>query len=705
MKTFKELFESNNEIAMLSELNAVAISYYNEIINSGLISNMEECKYFLLCLDKLYQNGKISPLRDEEYDLLLDIYLDNGGEMIRGDMSSGDKAKHVYPDLKGTIKKVHFITEKDRMENSKVKNHKSLETWFKSVMEARTKLPGDSVTLGFYTKFDGISVILEVEDGMVKSAITRGDKELGTGQDKTKAFRFLNLTNECKALNTNKFGLKCEALMSKEEFPKYNKKFGDGKLIDERSAATAIMNSDEPSLEEIKAITLMPLMLNIDGKEIEFPREDLYEKGFCTWARKDFIYTSITFHLNDSITKSLEKIKMIIDKMESVIRSEDYPYPCDGIVVRVLDEDIRKYLGRNEEDCINNWERAYKFKPFSARTKLITIEQNIGLLGKVSFTAKVEPVKLKNKIIKSISLGSAARFKDLNLAVGDEVVVHYDIIPYLTVDNSCKKSGNEPIPMITECPCCHTPLEYNPELSCTNRRCDTRKIGKIYNFCVKMGMEGIGEETITTLYYNDIVKSVSDLYKIKDRAEEIKAIDGFGKKAVSNLIKSIENASNNVISADVFLGALGVPRCNRKVFQKILSVYSFTELMDMEGLDRKKAIMKVPGFGGKMARIVDEGLTENKYLIEDVMKYVKNISKTYSKPKMKVVFSGIRNHKFERFLNKQGIEILDNINKNCDLLIIKDGTKTSKVEYAEKKGIPVMGISEAYRTFGYVEDM
>ena len=65
--------------------------------------------------------------------------------------------------------------------------------------------------------------------------------------------------------------------------------------------------------------------------------------------------------------------------------------------VRIMNEEYRKKLGRNEEDCINNWERAYKFPPATAKSKIIDITQEIGLLGKVSFTAVVEPVVLKNK--------------------------------------------------------------------------------------------------------------------------------------------------------------------------------------------------------------------------------------------------------------------------------------------------------------------
>lgn len=696
MDNFKELFEIKNDNNLLHELDAVALNYYHKILKDG-IDNLENCKYFLLCLDRLYQNGLLSPLRDEEYDAALELYLDAGGEMIRGDMSSGDKAVHVYPNLKGTIKKVHFITEKDRIAESKVKAHKSLEPWLRGIYDLIKDSPRDkTIELGFFTKFDGLSVILEIENSRVKSAITRGDKDLGTGQNKTNIFKNRNFKEACRKLGVDRFGLKCEALVSKDAYKEYNKLFGDNKLIDERSAATAILNSDNPSDKELSYLTLMPLMLEVNGKEIPYPLMSNKEIGYevFPWADEIAIRGCLSVDLED-LSNSLEMIKETITWMTGVVR--EIEYPVDGIVIRVMDEDIRKMLGRNEEECVNNWEKAYKFKPIAAKSKIVDIEQEIGLLGKVSFTAKVEPVKIKNKTIKSISLGSFPRFLSLNLAVGDEVNIHYDIIPYLTVDETCKRSGNKPIDPIVYCPYCGEQLGYNPELSCVNPNCKSRVIGKIYNFCSRLGMYGIGEETIATLYNHNFLTKISDLYRLKDHKSEIKQIDRFGDKYIKNMLESIDSVKS--IDASTFLGALGINKVGKRVFDKVLNEIKYEDLFK-DNLYEK--LCNIKGIGNSLATAIVEGLSINKDEIETLSSYLK--IKTAKKESFKVVFSGIRNKAFEKFLADRGIETMDGINKDCKMLIVKDENSTSsKTKFAVKHDITIIPISRAYTLFGYVE--
>lgn len=688
---FKDLFEIKNTYTLEDEMNSQAIPYYKELITKG-IDNKENCKYFLLCLDRLYQEGFVSPLRDFEYDNALEIFLDNGGEMIRGDMSSGDKAIHVYPNLKGTIKKVHYISEEDRLAHSKVQNHKSLENWLNGVVsELEAKgIWHKELTLGFYTKYDGLSVILEVEDGKVRSAITRGDKELGTGQDKTGLFKYYDFKDECKLLGTKKFGLKCEALVSFEGFTEYNKKFGDNKLVDPRSAATSILNSDNPTKEELSYLILKPLVITVKGKDYPLPNEEV--EAFDSWLEDtvSFILVGIK-----SVSDAIKKAELVVKEMVKLIAKLDVP--ADGIVIRIENEDYKKALGRNTDECINNFERAYKFPPATAKTTLRGIEQEIGLLGKVSFTAKINPVKLKNKTIKSISLGSYARFKDLQLAEGDEVYVRYDIIPYLTVEKDCKKSGKPVIEAITKCPYCGQPLEFNPELSCTNNNCKSRMIGKIYNYCAKMNIEGIGEETVTTLFNHGFITNIIDLYKLENEAEQLKNLTGFGNKMIENIVQSIKKADK--VAPHILLGSIGIPSVSRRLFKKILGKYSFEEVIGFTDKDIKK-LCEVEGIKSKMAKKVITGIKENYDLIRELLKYVKVKEEKEKKYKASVCFTKIRNKEFEKFLENQGILVMDNLNKETDLLITGSGT-SSKMEKAKKLGIPMMSIGDAYQHFGF----
>ena len=120
MFDFEENFKKyqNNTKALFESIKPYARKYYSQLI-TGSFDSITNCKYFLLSLDKIYQDGLISPLRDEEYDAILEIYLDHGGDMIRGDMSSGEKAVHVYPNLKGLLRKFIILLLRRKKRNLK----------------------------------------------------------------------------------------------------------------------------------------------------------------------------------------------------------------------------------------------------------------------------------------------------------------------------------------------------------------------------------------------------------------------------------------------------------------------------------------------------------------------------------------------------------------------------------------------------------
>lgn len=696
MPKFEKLFNLKNSYDLLSEMRPISYDYYTEVMNHGTM-DMDNLRYFLLCLDRLYQEGFESPLRDNEYDEIHEYYIDQGGSVIRGDLSSTDKAVHAYPDLKGTIRKVHFITEADRKANGKVKSQKSLESWLITTMKTLSDsgIYDGTIDIGMYTKFDGLSVILEIEDGTLKSAITRGDKNTGEGQNKTGIFQFMDFDKECNSLGVSKFGMKCEALVAKSKFDAYNKRFGGGKLIDERTAATSIMNNDSPSSSQMEYLTLMPLMVEVNGVEYPLPVMDgnvpqEIEDTF-NWLSDEFPACTMRINMN-KLDVALDKIKKGIQLLEHSIEKLDYP--VDGIVIRILNEDYRRALGRNTVDCVNNWERAYKFPPVQAKTVLTDVEQSIGFLGKVSFIAKVKPVKLKNKTIKSISIGSLDRFKSLDLAIGDEVIVQYDIIPYLTRDASCKRSNNHPIDVIVNCPVCGFSLHKVPELSCINPDCPSRVIGRIYNYCDKIGIEDIGPSTIERMVNDGLIRNISDLYKLTDKGLHDY---GFGPVESKNIVKSIHRVRE--VTPGTLLGSMGIAGISKKTFEKVLKKIPFDTLLTMDtGTKELEKLCDIDGIKTKTASKLLLGLSLMRDEITEIAKHLDiKDAKDYA---MLVCFTKVRDRDFEKYLQSMGVGVVDDVTKRTSILISGGGT-SSKTEKANKLGIPVITLDEAYKRFNY----
>lgn len=690
---YKEILKLKNMREFISTLNSVAVPQYNnyiDIYERRLNDNidLDNMKNYLLCLDRAYMSN-VSPIRDEEYDRLHSIYEElSHGNVIRGDMISDTKVTHAYPDLKGTIRKCHYITESDRIKKSRIKTHKSLEKW---IIDCLNMLPTyESHKLMFSPKFDGVSIIFEIDNGVVKSAITRGDIDLSAGNDKTRLFKNFRF-DESKEGN-DKYGLKCEAIMSESDFNKYNKKYGNNELVDERSAVNSILSTDSTSVDQMIFIQLKPLMYEVNNicVPIESEKDSIIIDEYAK-VSKNMNSKNIIDILNKGITKVLKKINSCLD------------VKCDGIVIRFSDQEDMKILGRDYEACVNNYERAYKFPPAQVRTVLEDVSQEIGYLGNVSFIAKVKPVKIKNKIIKSISLGSKDRFESLNLHKGDEVIVKYDIIPYLEKDESCKEnSDGDLFKTITCCPICNEELIMNPELMCPNSSCPSRVIGKIYNYCKKMKIENIGEETICTLFYNGILTDISSLYKLDN--DEIKEmiinLDGFGKKKYKIIIDSIKKIKS--VPSWVLFGSLGIPGVGRKIFKRIFEFISWNEIYDK--INDKRSLLKklteIPGIKDKMATKVVDGFKENINLIDNILKHIK-----LSKDKKGVgiiVFTGFRNNEFEKYLENLGYTIGELVTKDTTLLIADSlSNESTKITKAKKFNIPIIDKNEAFIKFKY----
>lgn len=671
-------------------LESHAYSFYREIVEKYKQDKFEESDYgklyvFLQALDYIYISGDISPLRDAEYDELHAIYHEKTGKSITNKLESGDntkRVKHVYPRLKGTLEKVHYVAENDKQKNA-IKTHKSLETWLRDRLE---KLPKKQYALGFFLKFDGISVVFALENGKVVSAITRGDADTGEGKDVTNNFRNVEF-GWVPGVNTPaKYGVKTEVVMTKKDFERYSKKYKSDtrKLEDPRSAASGLVNADYLPPELLKYLSIIDLQYCNEEGEFWFP---------STYPCEGLMETYKIIPVDENF--DIEYIRLIINHMKDTI--DNYPINCDGVVVRFLDKSAIKKLGRDENRGINKFEIAFKFPPEEKETVLLNVEFQVGLLGTISPVAKVAPVKMKGKTISSISLGSIDRMNGLKLRLGDKVIVKYEIIPYL--DKIQETEGNDsPIIEPPEvCPYCGEKLEYNPVLMCVNTQCPSRVMGKINNYCVKMNIKGIGPAIIEDFFNAGLLTCIEDLYRLEDKGAAIIELDGYGKKKFETITKSIRK--HNETDAATLLGSLGIKSVGRTKFSKIVDIYYIDDLMAMTEKDIPK-LCEIQGVQESTAVKIIEGLRENRETIEYLLTKVKLIKK--KEGKYNIVFSGVRNREFEKHLEDLGYQIKDSVNKDTKYVVVESNeTNTTKTKRAEELGIPKLVIQQAYQAFGF----
>ena len=629
-------------------------------------------------LQNIYNNFKEDcPLSDEQYDMLYEknrMFEEVVGANIN-DASNKTISTHSYPELRGSLDKVHFMTRKQRARDLR----KSLEDWYNSI---KLQLKGKNDFVNLITKFDGLSVIFECHENLSVKVLTRGDV------DKNEAVEldcFKNAMIDFSHVNDfgwNKFGVKTEIIMTYKDFEKFKEVYGEFKSP--RSAVSSILNSKDFEPDMLKYLTIIPLQVqNFESKQIVIP-----------------YYLFDTYHI---VATNLSNIMSDPDYWFTVMEqirdtANELGIPCDGAVIRLMDENVQKELGR--DGAINNFEVAYKFPPETKKTTLLAINFDMGILGGITPVAKIEPVKIKGNTIKSISLGSVDRFESLELRIGQEVIIKYDIIPYLIVDDTCLVDKIAPIvKTITHCEFCGTELKKDPILKCINTSCDSRIMGKIVNYLNKMRIVNISTATVKTLFTAGFLKDIGDLYTLYDKRDDLEKLPRLGKSSLNNIFKGIE-ARKKVYDYEL-LGSIGIVDVGQRMFKKIMNIYHIDELVKLSLERGVVKLTSIPGIGIKMATKIVEGVIDNERLIKFLCSQIE-IQVDSTECLGKVCFTKVRDTEFQAFLLSKGIASADGFSKDLQAVIVPSkSTTSSKTEKAIKNNIPVLTLEEAHIKFGY----
>lgn len=642
--------------------------------------DIENIQLIIEILQQIYNNSDIiPPITDELYDMLYAVYNEASNNDIVGAGNPTNKTigYHKYPDLRGTLSKTHFFLNSDK---GPKESRKSIEQWIDSIEnKIGHPLRDSEKEVYVFPKFDGLSVVFECDpEGNVMSVLTRGDVGKNEALILTPLFDKKVKFIPYAGWEGQEFGVKTEVIMTEPSYERLCTKYGS--FHSRRSAVSSILNSINPDPKFLEYLTIVPLRMQ-------------------NYVTKEVIVHPDAFSLYPYETMNLDKLtemEPVFNKIRGIIR-DDMKIPMDGIVLYLTNKELQTVLGR--ENDINKYEVAYKFPPESKKTILLDVEFCIGNLGMVSPVAKVRPVKINYNNISSISLNSMDRFETLNLHIGDEVIVKYDIIPYLIKDDTCAESSNPKVLPPTHCEYCGEELINNPVLKCDNPECPSRIIGKILNYIVKAGLSNISIATVTTFFKHGYLKSIEDLYRLERYKSDIIQLDGFGKKSFEDIIAGIHSRTT-MYDYELF-GSLGIPDVAQKIFKRILNIYYMDDLMEICKKGDVKKLTSIRGIKEKTANKIVIGVITNLKLIEFLRRElkIKHDDRSY---KMRVVFTKIRDKEFEKFLDSIGVLVMDNYTKETDVVITENSlTDSGKVKSALRDGKKVITIQDAYRLFKY----
>ena len=542
-------------------------------------------------------------------------------------------------------------------------------------------------------KFDGVSLSLHYENGVLVRGVTRGD---GVSGD--------DITANARTIRTVPLRLKGngypaqlevrgEVIMPLSAFQKLNEqREADGLAIlaNPRNTTAGTLKMQDSSVVATRSLVFFGYYLAVDGSDIESDEQAMQLLG--EWGFKQSGATKVC--------QNLEEVLTYLDKWEAERNQLDYE--IDGIVIKVNEWPLRSEIGFTSK--APRWAIAYKYKAEEARTKLLSVSYQVGRTGKVTPVANLEPVFLAGTTVKRASIHNADEIDRLGLHEGDTVAVEKggEIIPKITrVIEKLRPKDALPVTFPTRCPECETELiriEGDANHYCHNdKACPPQIKGKIIHFASRkaLDIEGLGNEIVSQLVDEGLIQTYSDLYSLT--YEQLIQLDRFAELSVKNLLRGIEDSKN--IPFERVLFALGIRFVGATVAKKLARHFGSIEALVAANMD---TLVSVPDIGSRIAesivRFFDE--KENQEIIEKLQQSglklevdEKSVQSDQLSGKSFVisgVFSTQSREEIKALIETLGGEVKSSVSSKTSFLLAGENAGPSKLSKAEKLQVPVI---------------
>ena len=542
--------EARNRIAELSD----TIEYHNRryyILNQPSISDYE----FDMLMEELISLEKLFP----EYALPSSPTKRVGGDLTK----EFPTVRHRYPMLS--------------LSNSY--NRGEIVDFIKRI----EKTIDEPVEFVCELKFDGVSISLTYEDGILTRGVTRGDG--AQGDDVTtnvKTIRSIPL--KLKGNYPNFLEMRGEIIMPHDSFRNTNKEreeLGLPLFANPRNAAAGtikLFDSREAANRRLDNYCYYMMSDNI-------PYETHYES---LMAAREWGF-NISNHI--ALCKNIDEIEDFINYWDT--ERKNLPFDIDGIVIKVNSFAQREILGLTAKSP--RWAIAYKFKAEQVKTRLLSVDFQVGRHGTITPVANLQPVQLAGTTVKRATLNNADFIKQLDLHYNDIVKVEKggEIIPKIVgIDVESRNDEQSEVQFIERCPECGAKLIQNEGEAawyCPNSSgCPPQIKGRIEHFISRkaMNIESLGEGKVQVLFDNNLIKNYADLYDLTYEKmfglENVVVINddfnlqdspktrkvSFKEKTVNNILKSLQKSKEVPFARVLF--ALGIKEVG-EVTAKILA--------------------------------------------------------------------------------------------------------------------------------------
>ena len=425
-------------------------------------------------------------------------------------------------------------------------------------------------------KIDGLSLALRYENGMLSRAITRGDGVV-QGEDVTENAKVIKDVVQKLKEPLPYFEVRGEVYMTKAAFEAVNERrqlLGLKLFANPRNCAAGTLRQLDSRITKERGLSLFVFNLQaVRGKEFQ-THVEAYD-----FMKRQGIKVIHAYH----VCRTAEEVW---DAIEQIGASRgDLPYDIDGAVVKLNDFSQRESLGATSK--APRWAIAYKYPPEEKESVVRSITLSVGRTGRITPTATFDPIRLCGTTVERATLHNQDFIDDLDVRVGDTVVVYKsgEIIPKIkAVVKEKRPEGTEPFKIGDRCPVCGAKAEReadSADVKCINQACPAQVESHILNFVSRdaMDIKGLGEKNIAALIEKGFLHTIVDIFRLKEHREELISQGVVGKeKNTDKLLAAIEEAKKN--EPQRLLTGLGIPGIGKAAAAALMQHFKTLEALE-----------------------------------------------------------------------------------------------------------------------------
>jgi DNA ligase (NAD+) len=538
----------------------------HELTSEEASSEVLRLRHEILIHDQAYYQDNTNNISDAAYDLLkirLEkieqafpdlITQDSPTQIVSGVATEGfEKFTHLVP----------MLSLGNCFSSDDVSN-------FIKTMQRFLRLDKDhEIPCMAEPKIDGLAVSLHYRDGVLVTAVTRGDGT--TGENVTENIRTIkDIPKKLNAPYPQSIEIRGEVYMLKDDFTTLNARRAEEEeplFANARNAAAGSLRQLDPTITATRPLRFLAYSFGLNELK-EITTQEKLRQSLVRWG----------FNINEPSALCTTHSDLMDYYSKMLAMRDDLPYEIDGLVYKVNEIALQERLGFKAREP--RWATAHKFPAELATTLLQDIKIQVGRTGVLTPVAILEPVNVAGVMVSRATLHNQDEIERKDIRIGDHVILQRagDVIPQILKYIPEKRQSNSKPFMIPKiCPECDSEVTRDSDqaaMRCTGGLiCPAQVIERLKHFVSRdaLNIDGLGDKIIREFFDSGWVKTPSALFHLDHYRDQLMTQEGWGDKSVTKLLSAIEQAKH--VAFDRFIFSLGIPQIGSVTAKRLAKNY------------------------------------------------------------------------------------------------------------------------------------